>query len=134
MNAAGIGSIRSSRIFATACAGLRNNPGFTAVAVFSLALGIGANVAIFTLAQEVLLEKLHVPRPDELRMLNWAAGKGNVIHSTWGQYNKLPNGDSTSSSFAYPVYQQLRKSNTVLGDLFAFKPLSRITVDGERRA
>ena len=113
--------------------GLRNNPGFTAVAVFSLALGIGANVAIFTLAQEVLLEKLHVPRPDELRMLNWAAGKGNVIHSTWGQYNKLPNGDSTSSSFAYPVYQQLRKSNTVLGDLFAFKPLSRITstVNGE---
>jgi predicted permease len=113
--------------------GLRNNPGFAAVAVLSLALGIGANVAIFTLAQEVLLEKLHVPRPDELRMLNWAAGKGNVIHSTWGQYNKLPNGDSTSSSFAYPVYQQLRKSNTVLGDLFAFKPMNRITstVNGE---
>src|SRR6202044_2266907 len=46
--------------------GLRQNPGFTAVAVFSLALGIGANVAIFTLAQEVLLEKIHVARPDEL--------------------------------------------------------------------
>ncbi len=113
--------------------GLRNNLGFTAVAVFSLALGIGANVTIFTLAQEVLLEKLHVPRPDELRMLNWAAGQGNVVHSTWGQYDKLPNGDSTSSSFAYPVYQQLRKSNTVLGDLFAFKELNRITstVNGE---
>ena len=101
--------------------------------MFSLALGIGANVTIFTLAQEVLLEKLHVPRPDELRMLNWAAGKGNVVHSTWGQYDKLPNGDSTSSSFAYPVYQQLRKSNTVLSDLFAFKELNRITstVNGE---
>ncbi|MGA8037128.1 MAG: ABC transporter permease [Candidatus Acidiferrales bacterium] len=113
--------------------GLRNNPGFTAVAVFSLALGIGANVTIFTLAQQVLLEKLHVPRPDELRMLNWAAGKGNVVHSTWGQYDKLPNGDSTSSSFAYPVYQQLRKSNTALGDLLAFKELNRITstVNGE---
>src|ERR1700761_1770730 len=43
--------------------GLRQNPGFTAVAVFSLALGIGANVTIFTLAQEVLLEKLHVSHP-----------------------------------------------------------------------
>jgi predicted permease len=107
--------------------GLRNNPGFTAVALFSLALGIGANVAIFTLAQEVLLEKLHVPRPDELRMLNWAAGKGNVVHGTWGEFDKLPNGDSTSSSFAYPVYQQLRQSNTVLADLFAFKELGRIT-------
>ena len=113
--------------------GMRNNPGFTAVAILSLALGIGANVTIFTLAQEVLLEKLHVARPDELRMLNWAAGEGNVVHDTWGQYNKLPNGDSTSSSFAYPVYQDLRKSNTVLNDLFAFKEISRITatVDGQ---
>jgi predicted permease len=113
--------------------GMRNNPGFTAVAVFSLALGIGANVTIFTLAQEILLEKLHVSRPDELRMLNWAAGKGNVVHSTWGSYHKLPDGEASSSSFAYPVYLQLRNSNTVLGDLFAFKQLSRITatVDGD---
>jgi predicted permease len=113
--------------------GLRNNPGFTAVAVFSLALGIGANITIFTLAQEVLLQKLGARHPDELRMLNWAAGKGNVVHSTWGMYDKLPNGDSTSSSFAYPVYQELRKSNTVLGDLLAAKDINRLTstVDGQ---
>ena len=113
--------------------GLRQNPGFTAVAIFSLALGIGANVTIFTLAQEVLLEKLHVPHPDQLRTFHWVAGKGNVVESTWGSYNNLPNGDATSSSFAYPVYLELRKSNTVLGDLFAFKGLSRITatVDGQ---
>src|SRR5580658_2825652 len=104
--------------------GLRQNPGFTAVAIFSLALGIGANVTIFTLAQEVLLEKLHVPHPDQLRMLHWEAGKGNVVHSTWGNYNKLPNGDATSTSFAYPVYKEMQKSNSALGDLFAFKPLS----------
>jgi predicted permease len=112
--------------------GLRNNPGFTAVAVLSLALGIGANIAIFTLAQEVLLEKLNVRHPDELRMLNWVGGKGNVVHSTWGTYNDLPNDEHTSSSFAYPVYQQLRSSNTVLGDLFGFKEISRVTatVDG----
>ena len=56
-----------------------------------------------------------------------------MIHSTWGNYNKLPNGDSTSTSFAYPVYKELQKSNTALGDLFAFKLLSRITatVDGQ---
>jgi predicted permease len=113
--------------------GLRQNPGFTAVAIFSLALGIGANVTIFTLAQEILLEKLHASHPDQLRLLNWAAGKGNVVHNTWGSFHRLDNGDSTSSSFAYPVYQELRNSNTVLGDLFAFKELSRITatVDGQ---
>src|ERR1700761_2994729 len=107
--------------------GLRQNPGFTAVAVFSLALGIGANVAIFTLAQQVLLEKLHVSHPDDLRMLQWTVGKGSPVHSIWGDMDKTANGDSISSSFAYPVYVELRKSNTVLNDLFAFKDLNRMT-------
>ena len=113
--------------------GLRGNPGFTAVAILSLALGIGVNVTIFTLAQEVLLQKLGVPHPDELRMLHFVAGGKSVVHYVWGAYDKLPNDQVTSSSFAYPVYQELRKSNAVLGDLFAFKDLNHITstVDGQ---
>ena len=106
---------------------LRKNSGFTAVAILSLALGIGVNVTIFTLAQEVLLQKLAVSRPDQLRLLRWTAGEKCVVHSTWGEYGKTPSGEASSSSFAYPVYQQLRGANTVLGDLFAFKEISRIT-------
>src|SRR5580658_4397740 len=53
---------------------LRKSPAFTAVAILSLALGIGANSAIFTLANGVLLERLNVPHPDQLRLLSWVSG------------------------------------------------------------
>src|SRR5271156_645391 len=52
---------------------LRKNPGFTAVAILSLALGIGVKVTIFTLEQAVLLQKLAVSRPGQLRLLRWTA-------------------------------------------------------------
>src|SRR5271155_656413 len=48
---------------------LKKAPGFTAIAVGSLALGIGANTIIFTLAKEALLDTLAVPHPQELRLL-----------------------------------------------------------------
>lgn len=111
--------------------GLRKNPSFTAVAVLSLALGIGVNVTIFTLAQEVLLQKLAVPHPDQLRLLHWSAGEKRVIHSTWGTFDKTPSGEFTSTSFAYPVYQEIRRENTVLGDLFAFKVFGQVTVSSD---
>ncbi len=50
---------------------LRKAPGFTAVAVLSLALGIGANTAIFTLIQSTLLRPIAVKHPDRLRLLTW---------------------------------------------------------------
>ena len=53
---------------------LRKNPGFTAVAVFTLALGIGANTAIFTLINALVLRSLHVPEPERLvRVTVWSA-------------------------------------------------------------
>src|SRR5438445_9377551 len=53
---------------------LRKNPGFTAVAVLTLALGIGANTAIFTLINALVLRSLHVPEPERLvRVTVWSA-------------------------------------------------------------
>src|SRR5207247_78450 len=53
---------------------LRKNPGFTAVAVLTLALGIGANTAIFTLINALVLRSLHVPAPDRfVRVTAWRA-------------------------------------------------------------
>lgn len=57
---------------------LRHSPGFTLTAVISLALGIGANTAIFSMTEQVLLKMLDVPHPEELRVLSWVAGPGQT--------------------------------------------------------
>ena len=66
--------------------GLRRSPLFAAVAILSLALGIGANTAIFTLIDQLLLRKLPVKSPDELVMLyqqgaNMGSNTGSRMHS-----------------------------------------------------
>ena len=58
--------------FRLALRGLRRNPLFATVAIVSLALGIGANTAIFTLLDQLLLRKLPVKAPDELVMIGCA--------------------------------------------------------------
>lgn len=117
---------------------LRRSPGFTAVAVASLALGIGANTIIFTLAKGILLDRLAVPQPNQLRLFAIIRDRRNSpLHSFWGDFYKTPDGRSITHSFSYPVYQLLRQQNLakpVLEDLFAFKDLLRqrltATIDG----
>jgi predicted permease len=112
---------------------LGKSPGFVTIAVGSLALGIGANTAIFSIAKPVLLDRLHVPHPEQLRLLEWTTKSPNSIaHSIWGEVN--PGLDGThSTSFPYPVYQALSKQNHGLAELFAFKGSGRmdVSVDGE---
>ena len=107
---------------------LLKSPGFTAIAVGSLALGIGANTAIFSVAKQVLLDRLAVPHAEELQLFRWSAARNNVAHSVWGDWDTLPGGKVSSTSFPYPVYLQLRQQNRALQDLFAFKDVGRLTV------
>ncbi len=100
---------------------LRRSPGFTAIAAVSLALAIGANTAIFSVAKRVLLDRLSVPHPDELRMLRWNGDGKEVVHGMWGDFDTTQDGVTRSSVFSYPVYLQLRAHNDVLQDLIAFK-------------
>ena len=107
---------------------LRKSPGFTAVAVGSLALGIGANTAIFTVAQHMLLDRLSVPHPEQLRMFYLSGQRESVVQEMWGWWDDLPGGGLVSTSFTYPVYDQLRHQNRSLADVMAFKPYGRMTV------
>ena len=76
----------SSSDLQLAARGLRRNPLFSILAILSLALGIGANTAIFTLVDQILLRKLPVKAPDELVMLyqqgpHMGSNMGGRMHS-----------------------------------------------------
>jgi predicted permease len=114
---------------------LGHSPAFVVIAVGSLALGIGANTAIFTVAQHMLLDRLSVPHPDQLRMFYWAEPKDGIVDEMWGYWEDHPSGGGhVSTSFSYPVYEQMRRQDRSLADIFAFKPFGRMTVTIHRDA
>jgi predicted permease len=100
---------------------LRKNPGFTLIAAISLALAIGANTTIFSVAKQMLYDRLSVPHPAELRLLGWNGDSNVVLHQMWGDFDPTTDGGMTGSIFSYPVFQQLKAHNSVMQDLFAFK-------------
>jgi predicted permease len=102
---------------------LRKSPGFTLIAVASLALAIGANTVIFSFTNQMLFVHLGVPRPAELRMMSITLDKHSAIHDEWGNFYP-EDGVSHTTSFSYPVYRQLRSQSTqVLNPIFGFKDL-----------
>jgi predicted permease len=100
---------------------LRKNLGFTAIAATSLALAVGANTTIFSLAKQVLYDRLKAPHAEQLRMLRWDGDGKVAVHAMWGDFDSTLGGGMTASVFSYPAYQDLRARNVVLEDLFAYK-------------
>ncbi len=110
---------------------LSKSPGFTATAIISLALGIGANTAIFTVAKKVLFDSLPVKSPHELRMVTWVSGHRQPVPPVWGDVSATENGGLTSSAFSYPVLQVLRQRADLFADMIAFKDIQMTaTIDG----
>ncbi len=96
---------------------LRKSPGFTAVAVLTLALGIGANSAIFTLVNALLLKMLPVKNPQEL-----------VVVGDPAFANSRSNGTPRTDVFSYPLYTELRDQNSVFSGLCAAATDHRVDV------
>lgn len=103
------------------CRQLRRNPGFALIAALSLALAIGANTTIFSVARQLLYARLDVPQPTQLRLLRWNGDSRLVLHGMWGAFDPTPQGGMTGSIFSYPVFEQLQAHNRVMQSLFAFK-------------
>ncbi len=109
---------------------LRKAPGFTTTAVITLALGIGATTAIFTLVHQVMLKSLPVTRPEEL----WRIGD-KIRCCNWGGYNQ--GDDGNFSLFSWEAYQIFRTHTPEFVDLAALQagnaPLGTRTIRRARR-
>jgi len=92
---------------------LRRSPGFAATVVLTLALGIGANTAIFTMFDQVLLRMLPVEKPKELVRLEWSGAFSGSMSSFGGD------SDGHRNYYSYPMYKDLRDQNSVFQGILA---------------
>src|SRR5690348_1322597 len=83
---------------------LRKSPLFASVAVVSLALGIGANTAIFTLVNQLILQMLPVKHPEQLVLLT--------------RHGMNYGSNTGSNAISYPLYQDFRDKNQVFRSMF----------------
>src|SRR5438093_3018904 len=88
---------------------LLKNPGFTAVAVLTLALGIGANTAIFQLLHAVRLKTLPVSKPQELIEVRIIGGNPGIGIS-----------DGANAEMTYPLWEQFQKHHETFSGIFAW--------------
>src|SRR5580765_5133370 len=110
------------------CRTMTANKAFSALAVLSLALGIGANTAIYSLMESILLRSLPVADPESLVVLNWHSRPPkdadkesvHVMHGLQGMFWPGDKGDMVGGIFPYRALETLREEKAVFSTLFGY--------------
>jgi predicted permease len=103
---------------------LARNPLFTALAILSLALGIGANTAIYSVMDAVMIRALPVQAPSRLAILTWRSKPDPpVVNSHSGSSFPEPGGGIASPDFPWTAYEALQRENGAFTSLFAYAPV-----------
>jgi predicted permease len=117
---------------------LAKHKGFTAVAMLTLAFGIGANTAIFSLLNAVLLQSIPVRNPEQLVVLRWSAhGRPhNSGSSSYGdcQSTRWTDESSESCSFTYPLFREIRSHQLGFSSVAAFAGPAQVDLSGNGTA
>jgi macrolide transport system ATP-binding/permease protein len=112
---------------------MMHNRGFTMLAVLSLALGIGANVAIYSFMDTLMLRSLPVSDPASVAVLNWHSVmtkmRGSVVHSGSGTIYGESGRASTGPIFPYPAFELIQKTSAaVFSSVFAHYPTRNVNL------
>lgn len=112
---------------------LLRNPGFCIVAVLTLALGIGANTAIFSLINDTLFRSIPVRDADRLMLLEWQSHK-TPKYKSYSSYGDCPSNLEKTSlggcSFSEPFFRDLQKQNGAFASVMAFASANRLDLSG----
>jgi predicted permease len=113
---------------------LAKSPGFTAIAVLTLALGIGANTAIFSLLDAVMLRSLPVDKPSQLMVLKWSARKAPKVHGYMSSGDcatdmRFGAPNPSGCAFSEPMFRDIEKAHVFSG-VAAFSNTGRLDLTG----
>ena len=114
---------------------LRRSPGWSAVVLISLAIGIGANVTVFSIVNGLFLRTIAVNEPETLVRLTWT-GQNNLLtgQNEFGYTASNAAGETLHSTFSYATFLALRDRNRTLDGLLAAAPLGTLNVVADGRA